>query len=501
MAELRTISLRESLGAVSFVATGDVRAARFTTDSRQVRRGDVFVAIRGASSDGHQYLRQAVDAGACAVVVEEPRSDLPVPQCVTCDTRVAWSQLSLALFAQPQQDLTIAAITGTNGKTTSTWMLRSILQAAGRVTGLIGTIEYSDGLNRQAARLTTPDAMEIASQLHRMRLQGATHCVMELSSHALDQRRCAAVTLAAAAITNLTHDHLDYHGDLDNYLAAKARIADLLAPGRPLLSGLEPELHARLLERLPRGCSAMRFGCLPSDALRMEIVSTTSSAQVVALHLAGGRVEVRSELLGRHNALNLLTAAALAEQLDVPLDHIVTGLERLDVVPGRMERIQAGQSFTTIVDYAHTPDGLRQLVETCRGMTRGRVLLVFGAGGDRDRLKRPLMGAAASKADLVFVTSDNPRSECPDRIIEDLCHGLAAGCCHRAIRDREAAIREAIQSAEPGDVLVIAGRGHETTQVVGDRCIGFDDRRVTRRILLEHFGTASTVAQAGSKCG
>ena len=501
MAKLRTISLRESLGAVSFVGVGDVHAARFTADSRRVCKGDVFVALRGAAGDGHHFLRQAVDAGAAAVVVEAPRSDIPVPQCVTCDTRVAWSRLCLALHEQPQQKLTIAGVTGTNGKTTTTWMLRSILQTAGHTTGLIGTIEYSDGVNRQPARLTTPDAMDVAEQFHRMRAQRASHCVMELSSHALDQRRCAAVPLAAAAVTNVTHDHLDYHGTRDNYLDSKSRINELLQPDAMLLSGLDADQHAEFVRRLPAGREVTTFGFDAACDLRADVIQSGPTEQVVSLKLATAIVEVRSSLIGRHNALNLLAAAALAERLKMSPDQIVAGLEQLTHVPGRMERIDVGQPFTVVVDYAHTPDGLRQLVATCRAMTHGRVLIVCGAGGDRDRLKRPLMGAAVQDADVVYLTSDNPRSECPDRIINDLRGGLAPSQNVFTIRDREAAIRAAVEAATDDDVIVIAGRGHETTQIVGDRRIGFDDRRVTRRILLERLNPSATTVRGDARCG
>lgn len=481
------ISLSQSLGAVSFVSAGDFRARGVETDVRRLRPGDVFVAIRGVAADGHDRIPEAAAAGVAGVVVERPLADVHVPQCVVRDTRAAYSRLTLALKGNPQKKLTFAAVTGTNGKTTTTWLLRSILRAARHVTGLLGTIEYSTGVLSQPARLTTPDPPEVATLLHAMVTARATHCVLELSSHALDQRRCVALPLAAAAITNITQDHLDYHGDHSHYLTAKLKIHEQLPPGVPLILGLDDPGCRTAREQLPADRPVVSFGMSPDAQIRGTVLEQSPRGLRVEIQTAAGRLEVRSKLIGAHNVQNLLAATALAIQLDVPQESIRRGLESLPAVPGRMEPIECDQPFTVVVDYAHTPDGIRNAVAAARILSTGRVILVFGAGGDRDRTKRPLMAAAAAPADQIIVTSDNPRSEPAAAIIADICAGFPSDQTYEIVVDREGAIRRAVQSALPGDVVVVAGRGHETTQQIQDRSIGFDDRKVTRRLIRERL--------------
>ncbi len=483
--EATSISLRETLGPVSFVNSGDVIASGFCCDSRHLRPGDVFVAIPGTSVDGHKFIEAAAAAGASAVVAERPNPRVSIPQCVVPDVRAAYARLCMAQYGGPEKYLSIAGVTGTNGKTTSTWLLRAILEGAGKTTGLLGTIEYSDGVVRSASSLTTPAPSQLAQMLSRMAKQNASHCVMEISSHALDQRRCAAVPLAVAAITNITRDHFDYHGDSDRYRTAKSLIANQLKAGAPLLIGIDDAGCRLVIDQLPVGTHVLTFGFDSSAQLRAEILSGTAQYHDIRLSLLSGTLEFRSPLVGRHNALNLLTAAAMAEQLGVDLPIIAESLENVAHVPGRMERIDAGQPFTVFVDYAHTPDGISHCVATARSLTSGRVILCFGAGGDRDRAKRPLMAAAASSADMIIVTSDNPRSESSQQIIAEICAGFDATQTFETCVDRNKAIQMAIQIAAPGDVVVIAGRGHECVQQIGDRAISFDDRQVARRHLRE----------------
>jgi UDP-N-acetylmuramoyl-L-alanyl-D-glutamate--2,6-diaminopimelate ligase len=350
---------------------------------------------------------------------------------------------------------------------------------------LLGTIEYSNGRARSAAALTTPDPPQIAHLFADMAKQRASHCVMEISSHALDQRRCAALPLAVAAITNITRDHFDYHGDVRNYRTAKSRIADLLQPGAPLLIGVDDPGCRAVLDLLPSSTNVTTFGFTETAQTRVELTSATPRSQTLRMHLKSGTVEFISSLVGRHNALNLLTAAAMAEQLGMDLPIIADSLSAVTEIPGRMERIDLGQPFTILVDYAHTPDGITHCLATARALTPGRVILVFGAGGDRDRDKRPLMAQAASPADSIIVTSDNPRSESPTKIIDEICQGFASLDHVQTCVDRNLAIQMAAKMAQPGDVVVIAGRGHESIQQIGTRSISFDDRKVTRRILRE----------------
>ena len=497
--EISLISLRETLGPFPCVGGGDIVASRFCCDSRKVRPGDVFIAVRGATHDGHLYIERAVSAGASAVVTERPHPQISVPQCIVPDSRTAFAQICMALQGRPEKSLTVAGITGTNGKTTSAWLLRSVLEAAGLTTGLLGTIEYSDGRSGEEAGLTTPDAEQLAQLFDRMVRAQASHCVMEVSSHALDQRRCSGVSLSVAAMTNITQDHFDYHGNSDRYRTAKALIAGLLQPQAPLLVGIDDAGCRAAISLLPADTRVVTFGFGPQAQIRAEILTCADGVQDLRLTLLSCVIRIRSPLVGRHNVLNMLTAAAMAEQLGVDADAIRDGLQRVAYVPGRMERIDAGQPFKVFVDYAHTPDGLAQCLITARGLTAGRVILVFGAGGDRDRSKRPLMAQATEGADAIFVTSDNPRSEDPRRIIDEICGGYASTAHVRTSVDRLIAIRDAVMLAAPGDVVMIAGRGHETTQLIGDRHIGFDDRKVTRRLLCEFMRQPTTHRPATTK--
>jgi UDP-N-acetylmuramoyl-L-alanyl-D-glutamate--2,6-diaminopimelate ligase len=481
---LPVISLRSIPGTIAFMGCGDLSADRFCADSRLLQRGDVFVAVRGTAHDGHAFAAAAVKAGARAMITERPLADVCLPQCIVRDTRRTLAWLAMAQQGYPADNLTLTGITGTNGKTTTAWLLRSILRAAQLRTGLIGTIEYSDGRHSEAAGLTTPSPEDLAVLLRRMAVCGSTHCVMEVSSHALHQQRCSALRLAAAAITNITHDHLDYHGTWDGYLRSKLLIAELLQPGVPLLLGVD-DPGCRAAAGLLSGVPIRRFGFAEGCEDRVLILESSAAGQSLRMLFETETLEVRTPLVGAHNTLNLLAAAALARQLQVPSPAIVSGLQQVTGVPGRMEAVDVGQAFSVFVDFAHTPDGLRQAVETLRPITPGRVIVVFGAGGDRDRDKRPLMAQAVEAADSVIVTSDNPRSEPPRQIIEEICGGFQSNGHVQRCVDREAAIRTALLSARSGDAVLIAGRGHETIQQIQDRQIYFDDRKVTARILKE----------------
>jgi UDP-N-acetylmuramoyl-L-alanyl-D-glutamate--2,6-diaminopimelate ligase len=477
------VSIRDCPCPVGFLDCGDIEGRQFVCDSRLIRRGDVFVALRGHRTDGHQWASAAVESGAAALVVEQILPQVRVPQAIVRSTRQVWSWLAMAQEGFPERDLRCCGLTGTNGKSTTAWLLRGILRAAGVRTGLIGTLEYHDGQQTRPAGLTTPDAPMLAQLLRQMRQVGTADCVMEISSHALEQQRCSALRLAAAAITNVTHDHLDYHGTFENYLRAKLQIADLLQPGAVLLAGFdEPRLRTAVQQC---GVPVLGFGFDPQWPLSVRIESAGLEGQQLRLRLQGSELSVWTTLPGRHNALNVLAAAGLAELLGFSVAQIRQGLEQGVAVPGRFERIVGAAGYTVFVDYAHTPDGIERAIETARVAGRGRVLVVFGAGGDRDRDKRPLMGAAAAGADEVFVTSDNPRSESPAAIIEAICAGFPAGLAVQRIVDRESAIRAALKSAVAGDVVLILGRGHEQTQWIGERQIAFDDRRVTARLLRE----------------
>ncbi len=479
------VSLRACLPDAVLTNDSGIIFSHVTCDSRQVRRGSVFVALSGSRCDGHQFAADAVRRGAAAVVVERPLESLPVPQAVVADSSRAWFRLCMACRGNPHHRLRLTGITGTNGKSTTAWLLRDILVTAGRRTGLLGTIEYHDGRRSCPASLTTPDAAEQARLMQQMVRNGVQDVVLEISSHALQQGRCGELRLAAAAVTNITHDHLDYHGTLHSYRNAKARLAGHLPESERILINGDDEGCRVLHESGMLARPAFVCGQCPNADFRFEVLRQTRRKQSLRLVLRGVVMEVSIRLIGIHNAFNALMAAALADRLNVDHGAIRDGLAQVKCVPGRLERIEAGQPFDVYVDYAHTPDALERCLETVRFLTSGRVICVFGAGGDRDADKRPQMGLAARAADHVILTSDNPRSESPEHIIRQIRSGMRSGNPVQECPDRRAAIDLACRTARPGDCVVIAGRGHETIQTVGDRLIAFDDRAVVRDILRD----------------
>jgi len=472
----------------------DAPVTRICSDSRDVRPGSTFVAISGTKFDGHRFVDRAIAAGASAVVVERPLESISIPQAVVSCSAEALGQLCLGVHDNPQDLLSIAGITGTNGKSTTAWLLREILRTAGHTTGLLGTIEYSDGVTASPASLTTPDAHRQAKLMSAMVRNQCQHCVMEISSHALQQQRCAAIRLAAALITNVTHDHLDYHQTHSHYRAAKSRIAELLHVDAPLLLNADDPGTMQLLREHDIHCRTILFGRSDDAELRYSVLQQTHRSQRLRLSLAQGDVDVRVRLIGEFNAFNCLAAAAIAEQMGMSLENIGCGLESTREIPGRMERIDEGQSFQVYVDYAHTPDALERCLQTVRQHTHGNLICVTGAGGDRDQEKRPLMGQAAALADRVVLTSDNPRTESPTAIVRDIQQGFTSRRLFDVEIDRHEAIRRALEYAQPGDAIVLAGKGHEQSQVVGAESLHFDDRQVARELLKQMNQTTEHAA-------
>jgi UDP-N-acetylmuramoyl-L-alanyl-D-glutamate--2,6-diaminopimelate ligase len=469
----------------------DLSVNSITDDSRRVKPGGCFVAVRGLAVDGHRYVHAAAEAGAVVVVADEPVS---VPAGVTllrvADSREAVARLAAVFYGvQPggARALTLVGVTGTNGKTTVAWLTRSILQAAGHKCALFGTIEYDLIDKRLRAALTTPGPIELAADLAHAARAGATHAVLEVSSHALDQRRTDGLAFAAGVFTNLSGDHLDYHETMDAYLAAKRRLFEALPPdGLALINADDPRAA-----EVRAGCSAgvLPYGIEASEgvALRAEIEELGPRYSRFVLRGAIPDRLVTTRLVGRHNVENALAAAAAAVGLGVEADAIVAGLEGLAGVPGRLERVEPdGCPFSVYVDYAHTDDALRHALGVLRALTPGRLICVFGCGGDRDRSKRPRMAAAVQEhADVAVVTSDNPRTEEPREIIAEILPGFTsdAGCEVEVEPDRLAAISMAIDLAEDQDAVLIAGKGHEDYQLIGGRVLPFDDREVARACL------------------
>ena len=447
-----------------------VDVADLAYDSRRVEPGTLFFCVPGLVTDGHDHAPQAAERGACALVVERPL-DVALPQAVVPSVRAAMGPAADRLFGEPSRALTVLAVTGTNGKTTTAFLQAAILAAAGHPTGLLGTVERRVGGVAETAARTTPEAIDLHRDLARMVAAGDTACAMEVSSHALDQHREGGVRFAAAAFTNLTRDHLDYHPDMEAYFQAKARLFD----GRCPRAVNADDPYGRRLE------AEARFAVSDAGAdVRAEDVRLAADGTTFRLRSPWGDADVALGLVGRFNVENALAAAASAGLAGVGLDAIARGLGDLPGVPGRMQVV--GREPTVVVDYAHTPDALEHVLAALRPLTRGRLVVVFGCGGDRDRGKRPEMArVACALADRVLVTSDNPRTEDPLAIIADVLAG--AGPDAEVEPDRAAAIRRAVEGAAADDVVLVAGKGHEQGQEVAGVVTPFDDAAVVREAL------------------
>lgn len=479
----------------------DVGAATTATgvayDSRAVGRGDAFVALKGLKADGLDFVPDAVTRGAAVVVSEHTRPEgVTVPWIVVRDGRLALALLGAAASGHPSRELAVVGVTGTNGKTTTTYLLAAVLDAAERSAGVLGTVQYKVGTEVHEASRTTPEAPDVQRLLRQMVEAGNRSCVMEVSSHALALKRVEAVRFAAAVFTNLTRDHLDFHGDMESYFAAKRRLFEMLDPSAPAVINADDPRASSLVVA---GGRPVTYGVVkPADVRPEGLTMDLTGIRFVAATPAGP-VDVRSSLVGRPNVYNLLAAVATASALGVSSQAITAGLARQPGVPGRFEVVsRPTDGVTVVVDYAHTDDALRNLIETARPLTSGRVLTVFGCGGDRDRTKRPLMGMVAARlSDVVVITSDNPRSEDPQAIIDEIRRGIPAGEAASdrmpdvsAVPDRRAAIDKAVALARPGDVVLIAGKGHEKTQHIGTRVLPFDDTEVARAALARRHARA-----------
>jgi UDP-N-acetylmuramoyl-L-alanyl-D-glutamate--2,6-diaminopimelate ligase len=446
--DLRRIA--ETLSPSQIVGDASVEIADLAYDTRAVSPGALFFCVRGARFDGHELADRAIDAGAAALVVEKPVASR-VPQVVVEDSRSAMAAAALEFFGHPSEELQIAAVTGTNGKTTTAFLLYSILDAAGRKPGLLGTIESRVGGEIRPATRTTPEAIDLQRAFREMLDAGDRSAAMEATSHGSELGRLAGIRFSSLAFTNLTQDHLDLHGTMEAYFEAKRR---LFLEGRPPAAiNLGDQWGRKLAEDRP---DALTYGFADDAEVRPEAL-----------------VGIDLKLKGRFNVENALAALASCRLLGIDDDAIARGLEAVDGVPGRFEAVDEGQPFTVLVDYAHTPDSLENVLTTARELTSSRLICVFGCGGDRDPI----------------VTSDNPRSEDPGAIIDEIVAGISGDA--EIIQDRRSAIAHAIETAEPGDVVVVAGKGHEQGQQFRDRTVPFDDREVAREA-LRRLGAATT---------
>jgi UDP-N-acetylmuramoyl-L-alanyl-D-glutamate--2,6-diaminopimelate ligase len=485
LVESRAIELEALSKAVRPERTVNLTPAIVTDlayDARRVEPGALFFCVPGFTSDGHDFAADAVARGAVALAVERPL-DLPVPQLVVSDSREAMALAADTFFGTPTRDLEVVGVTGTNGKTTTAFLLYSILAAAGRRPGLLGTVESRIGGERRAVTRTTPEAIDLQHTFREMLDAGDRSCAMEASSHASALRRLLGVRFAALVFTNLSQDHLDFHGTMDEYFEAKRQLFVVPGPdgARPPAVVNVGGPHGRRLadELLELGGKTVTFGLAPDAEVGAADLDVSAAGS--ELETTDG-LRIRTPLRGRFNVENVLGAIAAARLLGIEDEAIRRGIEHVQGVPGRFEAVDEGQPFTVLVDYAHTPEALANVLEEARSLAASRVVCIFGCGGDRDREKRPLMGEVAARgADSVVVTSDNPRSEDPLAIIEEIVAGAGPGVAVEP--DRHAAIERALMSAGEGDVVVVAGKGHEPGQEIAGRTIPFDDREAVRDVL------------------
>jgi len=485
-------------------------------DSRAVSPGDAFFALRGTEVDGHAYLAEALKLGAAALIVEELPRDLPLgPACaaVVPDSRRALAPVSARFFGEPSGELDLIGVTGTNGKTSTTYLVESILATQGRAVGLVGTVELRYADVRERATNTTPESLDLQRALRAMRTHGIDTAVMEVSSHGLDQGRVEGCRFRVAAFTNLTQDHLDHHGDMESYRRAKLALMSLhLEPtGTAVVNADDPSGADFAEAARARGAALLRVSRDADGDAELRLLEHHISLEGSRARLAlpgGETLDCELPLLGDFNLENLLVAVGIASALGVPAADIAEGVRRCPQVPGRIELVGEGDAGGSqpcvIVDYAHTPDAIDKLLATLRPLCRGRLIAVFGCGGDRDRAKRPLMAEAVARhADLVVATSDNPRTEDPERILDDVEAGLASlravpadaltgSKCYARVGDRRAAISIALAAAEADDTVVIAGKGHEDYQIIGREKLPFSDCDEALRALRARTAAGGT---------
>lgn len=503
-------TLLNEIGVTHLPAGGAARVTGVRYDSRQVAPDELFVAITGLTVDGHDYLTDAAKKGACLAVVERKISNPPLPVVQVADTRKTLADLACVFYEHPTQALTLVGITGTNGKTTTAWQVESLLQAAGYTPALFGTVETRlNGMplstNEGVSARTTPESPDLQALMAHVVRDGASAAVMEVSSHSLSLERVRGCAFDVGVFTNLTPDHLDFHQTMEAYFAAKCRLFENLPAGASVVN-MDDIWGKKLAKKLDQ---PITFGMHSSAMIYPRDLSITRTGVRFRVRAESGEINVASSMVGAHNVYNLLAAVGVGVALGMDHQVIGDGLSCAPPVPGRLEPVEAGQPFSVLVDYAHTPDALERLLEAVRPLvkskipanpplsgkvvpppdpnaTHGRIITVFGCGGDRDTTKRAPMGkAAANGSDQVFITTDNPRSENPETICKAIEKGArsVSGVPVEVVLDRKEAIRQALAAARAGDVVLLAGKGHEAYQIVGDREVPFDDREIARTML------------------
>ncbi|USB34499.1 UDP-N-acetylmuramoyl-L-alanyl-D-glutamate--2,6-diaminopimelate ligase [Paenibacillus sp. YPG26] len=482
------------LTASSIHGDGGVTVTGVQIDSRKVTSGDLFICLPGHTVDGHDYARQAADNGAAALVVQRLLDEVELPQLLVKDSRLAMAVLGNAFYEEPSSRLRVIGVTGTNGKTTTTYLIEQILKDQGSKPGLIGTIQRRyDGRSFPMSG-TTPESLDLQSYLNDMAEADCDYCVMEVSSHALEQGRVKGTRFRTAIFTNLTQDHLDYHKTMEEYRAAKGLFFSRLGnqyyqdPQERSYAVLNVDDEASAYYAAQTAVEVITYGVEKEADVRASNISITARGTSFHVDTFRGSADIRLRMVGKFNVYNALAAISAALLEDIPLEKIKASLESLPGVEGRVEAVDEGQDFAVIVDYAHTPDGLENVLRTVKEFAEGRVICVFGCGGDRDKTKRPIMGQIAAKySEYIFVTSDNPRTENPEAILSDIEQGLTGHGVtkdrYELVVDRKEAIEKAIEMASSKDVVLIAGKGHETYQLIGSQVLDFDDRIVAKEAI------------------
>lgn len=482
--------LTEGLGIVAG-NSGEREIVGVTCDSRKVKKGFAFVAIPGTKTDGHKYIDDAIIAGCAAIFAQKPYPTGDVPLFIVDEARMAVARLANIFYDEPSRSLNVIGITGTNGKSTTSFLVRSILESAGERVGLLGTITYSVGAKDIPAATTTPAAEDLQRYFYEMNRGGCASAVMEVSSHALSQLRVEGVRFASAVFTNLTRDHLDYHKTMDEYREAKGLLFRSL--GKNAIAVVNRDDPAAEYFSSITDARVVTYGVKSSADVMAMIKQMGMEGTHFSVLCKGEDIPIKTRLVGMHNISNILAAVATCYSMGYAIDAIRAGVEKVVSVPGRLEMVGGGREFAVYVDYAHTDDALKNILGSLRSVVKGRLIIVFGCGGDRDRGKRPKMGKVVEEmADFSVVTSDNPRSEEPMAIIDEIQGGMTDRSRYHVEPDRYEAIKYAISVAREGDAVIVAGKGHENYQIFKDRTITFDDRLVVKELLQ---GRLSSVDQ------
>lgn len=481
---LTALQKYEAGGTVDHELTG------LSYDSRKTKKGHLFFALPGVHHHGLEFLPQAEKSGAVAVLSDRRPETTSLPYIVVDNPRRAMALISAAYYGHPSRKLRLFGITGTNGKTTSSFLMRSVLETAGISCGLLGTVIYSGQQFQLASTLTTPESLDLQEMLASMVKEGTGACVMEVSSHSLIQHRVTGCAFELAIFTNLTQDHLDFHQNMEQYFSAKKMLFDNnVVSLKHAVVNRDDSYGRRLIdERKAEGLPVTNFGFGRGCQFKVKKWITTPAGSQIVIRYQGHDTRIKTPLLAKYNAYNITGVYAAAVVAGIEREHILKGIAQMTNVPGRLERVDHGQPFLIFIDYAHTEDAMRQLLGTIRQYTTERLIVLFGAGGERDRGKRPLMGRAAGElADEVILTSDNPRHEDPEAIIQQVKSGVAeSGNTNlHVFLDRKDAIAEATKMARPGDLLILAGKGHENYQIIGDEKQHFDEREILKELLVE----------------